>query len=139
MAIFQTYVASLAEAMIARIKEAGITNNVYVMHGPEALDKVPDDFCIITFPPSIRNKGPYQTHDVRVEFVCKDMPNGRADVKRLEGGMVNPYMAMFPLQTERHTLTKPWVRLKGSDKLGHTSWIVQCDCMVNTVDNSLTY
>lgn len=140
MATFQTHIGELAEELIARIKEAGITQNVYLEHGPEALDEVPDDFCIVTFPPSIRNKGPYQLHDVRIEFICKDMAhNGRTDIVKLESDMVNPYLAMFPIQTKRHTLTRPYIRLKGSDKLGHSSWMVQCDCMVNTLDASLTY
>ena len=132
---FQTYVGELSEYLIAAIKEAEISDNVYVEHGPQTVEDAPDDFCIVTYPLTLRDKGPYQTHDVRFELVHKDLKNGRADLYGVEA-MANKLLALFPIRTAngRHTLTKPYIRLKGADGLGHTSWTIQCDCLVNTTD-----
>lgn len=132
--MFQTHIGELSELLIQKMKDAGVTKNVYIEHGPQAVEEAPDDFVIVTFPLTLRDRGQYQVHDVRFELVCKDLKSKRANVKGIEK-MANALLATFPIIGERHMLSKPYLRLKGSDGLGHTSWTIQCDCLVNTTDN----
>lgn len=133
MSVFQTHIGELSELLIATIKEAEVTKNVYIEHGPAVDDKTPADFCIVTYPLTLRNRGPIQVHDVRIELVVKDLKSKRADIYGIEARM-NKLLATFPIVGERHTLSNPYLRLKGEDGLGHTSWTLQCDCLVNTTD-----
>lgn len=133
MSVFQTHIGELSQLLIDTIKEAEVTQNVYIEHGPAVDDKIPADFCIVTYPLTLRNRGPIQLHDVRIELVVKDLKTKRANINGIEERM-NKLLATFPIVGERHTLSNPYLRLKGEDGLGHTSWTLQCDCMVNTTD-----
>ena len=137
MSYFQTHIGELSEGLLTRIKEAEISQTVFFEAGPELIAESPDDFVVVTYPLMLRNKGPFQLHQVRVEFVRKDLPTKRTDVKGLEA-MANKWLALFPLHFGRFTLTDPYVRMKGKDELGHSSWTVQCDCMVDTTDLYIT-
>lgn len=119
--------------LVTAIKNANVTDTVYVEGGPTAVQDVPDDFVILSFPLAVRNKGPFQKHQVRLEVIAKDLKNGRADVLKLET-MANAYLALFPIHDGRFTLSSPYIRLKSSDGLGHHTWTIQCDCLVNTTD-----
>ncbi len=133
MSSFQSYIGSLPQMLVTAIKGANVTEKVYVEGGPQAVQDVPDNFAILTFPLAVRNKGPFQTHQVRLEVIAKDMENGRADILKLED-MANKYLALFPIHDGRFTLSSPYIRLKASDGLGHHTWTIQCDCLVNTTD-----
>lgn len=133
MSAFHSYIGDLAQYLVAQIKGAGITQNVYVEGGPNAVQSVPDNFCIVTFPLTYRNKGPFQLHNVRVEMVAKDMENGRTDILSIEE-MANKYLDLFPIHSDRFTLSSPYIRTRAHDGLGHHSWTIQCMCMVNTTD-----
>lgn len=133
MSSFQSYIGALSQILVSAIKAANVTDTVYVEGGPVAVQDVPDDFVILTFPLAVRNKGPFQKHQVRLEIIVKDMENGRADILKLEE-MTNRYLALFPFHQGRFTLATPYIRLKSSDGLGHHSWTIQGDCLVNTTD-----
>lgn len=138
METYQTHFGDLAEGLLGIIKDAGITDTVFFEAGPDALQNPPEAFCNVIFPLTVRSKGPYQLHDVRVDFIRKDMPhNKRTDLKGLET-MVNRWLALFPIRFGRFTLDNPYIRLKGKDGLGHSSWTVQCDCLVNTTEKYAT-
>lgn len=133
MSVFQTHIGELSQLLIDTIKEAEVTQNVYIEHGPAVDDNTPDDFCIVTYPLTLRHKGPIQLHDVRIELVVKDLKSKRANIIGIEDRM-NKLLAKFPIVGDRHTLSNPYLRLKGENGLGHTSWTLQCDCIVNTTD-----
>lgn len=133
MSSFQSYIGDLSQYLVSLIKEADVTDTIYLEGPPNAVQDVPDDFAILTFPLAVRNKGPFQLHQVRLEVVVKDMENARADILTLEE-RTNRYLALFPIHYGRFTLMKPYIRLKAGDGLGHHSWTVQSLCMVNTTD-----
>ena len=133
MSSFQSHIGELSQYLVQAIKDAEITENVYAEGPPTAVQQVPDNFAVIFYPLTYRNKGPFQLQSVRVEMVAKDLENGRADLLELER-MANAWLALFPIHYGRFTLSSPYIRTKASDGLGHHSWTIQCLCLTNTTD-----
>lgn len=110
-----------------------VSDKVFSEHRPSATEQM-SDFIVVSIPNTIDDQNAYQKGYLRIELYVRDKQSGIANTVRLQE-MLNGLSELYPIVTNRFSITSPQLVLKGADTLGFTVWNIQSKLLINTTDS----
>ena len=126
------YISDCLKALCGMLGD--VSEHVFPMQRPEAKGKQMADMVVVSLPVTIDDQRVQQSTTVRFELFVRNKATGVPDIPRLQE-MLDALSSKFPMSTERYSVFKPYLALKGPDGLGFTVWNVQARLIVFMTDS----
>lgn len=119
------------------LRMSGITPNVFSENRPESVTEQMREFIVVDIATKMYNHNPYQDAYVSIELYMRKKAKGLANTANMQA-FADRVVELFPIVTDRFSIIKPSVMLRGSDMAGFTTWMITAKLYVNTTDSYFT-